>query len=112
MMVIDPQRLRRRQRRFIVVQMPPLRLHQRQIGDRLAVRVVKMRDGAAQIIRRRQKIGIEDRDEIGIALLAANFQRTRLVTAAVGAMQHADVQAARVPQRTVSLHHRPRCRVG
>ncbi len=94
-MIIDPQRLRERERRLLVVEMSPLRLHQRQTCVRRAVFQVEVRDRAQQVIARRHKVGIEDDEELTVRLQPTCLKRPSLVALAVGAVECAAVDPLR-----------------
>ena len=86
---VEQDRLDLGQQRVILVDVTPARLHHPD------VRRVEMRQRLQQEVLRRNEVGVEDRDEVGLRQLQARFERARLVSRAIDAMQVADVEAAR-----------------
>ena len=68
--------------------MPPARLHHADLV------VGEVRQRPAQEVRRRDEIGVEDRDELALRLAQARLERARLESAPVGAMKIRDVESA------------------
>ncbi len=106
-MVVDPQRLRRGQRRLVVVEVTPLGLDQCAVGHRAAGGVVEVRDRALEGVGRWNEVGVEDGDELGVGLLPAVFERAGLVAGAPRPVDPGAAHAARAAHAVADgLDHR------
>jgi hypothetical protein len=88
---VEQERGRARERRCLVVEMAPARLHHAHAG------IVERRHHAAQEVARRHEVRVEDRDEVSPRLAEPVLERARLVSEAVAAPDHAHVDAGPPP---------------
>jgi hypothetical protein len=86
-MGVEQNRLNPREQRIVPIDVPPPGL------DHSHARVVEMRHQTQEKVRRRDEVGIEDRDEFPPGDLQAGLQRARLEAGAVRAVVVLDVDA-------------------
>ena len=91
---IQQDRLHLGEKRIVLIDVSPARLHHRDL------RIGKEWNGPLQEIRRRDEVGVEDRDELAFRDRHPRFERASLVAGTVGAVQVGDVD----PLRGIATH--------
>ncbi len=98
MVTVEHQGLHPGQRRDVAVDVAPARLHHPHLG------VDEVADDRAEEARRRDEVGVEDRDQRALGDVEAVVERARLVAGAVDAVNVDRVDAARAQPVHVGTH--------